>query len=333
MRDQNQFRARRSVWSAGRWMWSDGGMTHAFRFGAKATRAASGKEWTDLAKQAEDLGYASFQIDDHFGNQLAPVPAIMAAAAATSRILVGPHVAGIDFRNPVLFAKEAATIDLLSDGRMMLGLGAGWSKDDYAIAGIEQASASVRIERLGEAITIMRGLWGAEPFSFNGNHFTVAEVDAKPKPVSSIPIMVGGGGQKLLTLAAQQADIVGINPKIVARSINPRSMATAAADVVDEKIAWVKEAAGDRFGKIELQLQLFRTLVTDDPEPAIAQLAGAFGLPPEVVASAPFFQIGSEQQITENLLAMRERWGISYIVCQNDGTAALAPIVAKLAGT
>lgn len=314
-------------------VWSDVGMTHAFRFGAKATRAASAKEWTDLAKQAEDLGYASFQIDDHFGNQLAPVPAIMAAAAATSSILVGPHVAGIDFRNPVLFAKEAATIDLLSDGRMMLGLGAGWSKDDYAIAGIEQASASVRIERLGEAVQIMRGLWGEGNFSFSGQHFQVAEVDAKPKPISNIPILIGGGGKKLLTLAAQSADIVGINPTIVARSINPRSMATAAADVVDEKIAWVKEAAGARFGEIELQLQLFKTQVTDDPQPVIEGLAKAFGLPPEVVATAPFFQIGSVAQIKENLIAMRERWGISYIVCQNDGTQALAPIVAELAGT
>jgi probable F420-dependent oxidoreductase len=308
-------------------------MTHTFRFGAKATRAASAKEWTDLAKQAEDLGYASFQIDDHFGNQLAPVPAIMAAAAATSTILVGPHVAGIDFRNPVLFAKEAATIDLLSEGRMLLGLGAGWSKDDYAIAGIEQASASVRIERLGEAVQIMRGLWGEGNFSFDGQHFQVAEVDAKPKPISNIPILIGGGGKKLLTLAAQSADIVGINPTIVARSINPRSMATAAADVVDEKIAWVKEAAGDRFGEIELQLQLFKTQVTDDPQPVIEGLAKAFGLPPEVVATAPFFQVGSVAQIKENLIAMRERWGISYIVCQNDGTQALAPIVAELAGT
>jgi probable F420-dependent oxidoreductase len=308
-------------------------MTHAFRFGAKATRATSGKEWRDLAKQAEDLGYASFQIDDHFGNQLAPVPAIMAAAAATEKIYVGPHVAGIDFRNPVLFAKEAATIDLLSDGRMMLGLGAGWSKDDYAIAGIEQASAAVRIERLGEAVQVMRGLWGTEPFSFSGTHYSVAEVNAMPKPISNIPILIGGGGKKLLTLAAQSADIVGINPTIVARSINPRSMATAAADVVDEKIAWVKEAAGARFGDIELQLQLFKTQVTDDPQPVIEGLAKAFGLPPEVVATAPFFQIGSVAQIKENLIAMRERWGISYIVCQNDGTQALAPIVAELAGT
>ena len=307
--------------------------THPFRFGTKATRAGSAHEWQELARNAEGLGYASFQIDDHFGNQLAPVPAIMAAAAATSTILVGPHVAGVDFRNPVLFAKEAATIDLLSDGRFLLGLGAGWSQDDYAISGIAQADAVTRIERLGEAITIMRGLWGADKFSFSGTHFTVAEVDAKPKPVSPIPILVGGGGRKLLTLAAQQADIVGINPKIVGRSINPRSMSTAAAEVVDEKIGYVRDAAGDRFDDIELQLQIFATVVTDDPGPVVEKFAGAFGLPPEVVATAPFFQIGSVAQITENLIAMRERWGISYIVFQNDGTIPMAPVVAALAGT
>jgi len=307
--------------------------TRPFRFGAKATRASSGAEWRDLARAAEDLGYASFQIDDHFGNQLATVPAIMAAAAATSTVLVGPHVAGVDFRNPVLFAKEAATIDLLSDGRFLLGIGAGWAQDDYAISGIEQADASTRIERLGEAVRIMRGLWGEGPFSFEGQHYRVAETDAKPKPVSPIPVLIGGGGRKILSLAAQEADIVGINPKIVARSINPRSMRTAAADAVDEKIAWVREAAGDRFDEIELQLQIFRTAVTDSPDEIIGQLAGAFGLPPEVVATAPFFQIGSVEQITENLIAMRERWGISYIVFQNDGTQPMAPVVAKLAGT
>ena len=223
-----------------------------FRFGAKATKAGSAKEWADIARQAEDLGYVSLQIDDHFGNQLAPIPAIMAAAAVTTNLKVGTLVAGVDFRNPVVLAKEAATIDLLSDGRFMLGLGAGWLKDDYAIAGIDQADADTRIARLGEAVDIMRGLWGEGKFSYAGEHFSVAEVDGKPAPVSDIPILIGGGGQKMLSLAAQKADIVGINPKIVARSINPKSMATAAADVVDQKVGWVKEAAGDRLDEIEL---------------------------------------------------------------------------------
>jgi probable F420-dependent oxidoreductase len=304
-----------------------------FRFGAKSTKAASAKEWTDLVKRVEDLGYESFHMDDHFGSQLGVVPALMAAANASSKLLVGPHVAGVDFRNPVLFAKECATIDLLSEGRFTLGIGAGWSKTDYAVAGIHQDDASTRIGRLAEAVTIMRGLWGKEPFSFEGEHYRVAQTDGMPKPVSDIPVMIGGGGRKVLTLAVERADIVGINPKIVGRAVNADSMRTAGADAVDEKIQWVKEAAGDRFDQLQLQMQVFKTTVTDKPAEVVEQVAGAFGLPPEVIATAPFFQIGSEQQITENLLQIRERWGISNILFQPDGIEPMGPVVAKLAGT
>jgi probable F420-dependent oxidoreductase len=303
-----------------------------FRFGAKAVKAGSAKEWTDTVRQVEDLGYVSFHMDEHFGNQLAVVPALMAAAAATSTVLVGPHVAGVDFHNPVMFAKEAATIDLLSEGRFTLGIGAGWSAKDYAIAGIQQDAALTRINRLREAVRIMKGLWGAEPFSFEGEHYTVAEVDGVPKPVSKIPIMIGGGGPKILGLAAEEADIVGINPKIVGRSINPASMATAAADAMDEKIDAVRAAAGDSFDGLELQVQIFKTVVTDDPAGAAEQLSPAFGLPPEVILAAPFFQLGTVEQITEDIQAMRERWGISYVLFQSDGIVPMAPVVARLAG-
>ena len=308
-------------------------MTRPFKFGAKATRAASGAEWAEIARKAEDLGYSSLQIDDHFDGQLAPMPAMMAAAAATSSIKVGTLVAGVDFRNPVVLAKEAATIDVLSDGRFVLGLGAGWSAQDYAISGITQDRADVRIERLGEAVQIMRGLWGDGTFSFAGEHYSVAEVDGLPKPTSSIPILIGGGGQRILTMAAQQADIVGVNPKIVARSINPRSMATAAADATDEKLSWVRAAAGERLADIELSMQVFVTVVTDDPTGMAERLGPAFGLPPEVVLTAPYFQIGSVDQIVTNLQEIRERWGISYIAFQPDATDAMAAVVARLSGT
>lgn len=304
-----------------------------FRFGAKAVKAGSAKEWVDTVRQAENLGYVSFHMDDHFGNQLGVVPALMAAADATTTLLVGPHVAGVDFRNPVLFAKECATIDLLSEGRFTLGIGAGWSEKDYALAGIHQDNALTRIMRLGEAVRIMKGLWAEGPFSFAGEHYTIAEIDASPKPHSSIPIMIGGGGPKILGLAATEADIVGINPKIVGRKINPESMATAAADAMDEKVTAVRDAAGDRFDDLELQVQIFKTVVTDQPAEVAEQLAPAFGLPPDVLLNAPFFQIGSVAQITENIEAMRERWGISYVLFQSDGTVPMAPVVEKLAGT
>lgn len=303
------------------------------QFGAKATKAGSAKEWAEIALRAEELGYYSLQIDDHFGNQLAPIPAVAAAAAATTSLRVGTLVAGNDFRNPVMLAKESATLDLLSDGRFILGLGAGWLNTDYAIAGIEQASAGTRIARLGETIQICRGLWSGQPFHLDGEHYQVAEVTGYPQPAAPIPILVGGGGQRVLSLAASQADIVGVNPKIVARSINPRSMATAAADVVDQKLAWIREAAGDRFDQLQLQLQVFVTVVTDDPMPVAEKLAPAFGLPPEVILSAPYFQIGSVDKIVDNMQELRDRWGITYIAFQQDATEAVAPVVARLAGT
>ena len=184
-----------------------------------------------------------------------------------------------------------------------------------------------RIERLGEAVQIMKGMWGEGAFSFEGQHFRVAEVDAVPKPYSPIPLMIGGGGPKILALAAQQADIVGINPKIIGRKINPESMATTAADAMDEKLDAVRAAAGDKFDELELQVQIFKTVVTDNPQEAAEQLGPAFGLPADVVLNAPFFQIGSVEQITENLQAMRDRWGISYILFQADGIGPMGPVV------
>jgi len=145
--------------------------------------------------------------------------------------------------------------------------------------------------------------------------------------------MIGGGGPKILALAGREADIVGINPKIVARSINPKSMATAAAEAFDDKLEAVRTAAGPRFDELELQVQIFKTVVTDTPREVAEQLAPAFGLPPDVLLTAPFFQIGSIEQITENIQAMRERWGISYVLFQSDGTGPMAPVVEKLTGT
>jgi len=304
-----------------------------FRFGAKATKATSAKEWSQIARRAEDLGYESLQIDDHFGSQLAPIPACMAAAAATDTLTVGTLVAGNDFRNPVVLAKEAATIDLLSDGRFMLGIGAGWLRNDYRVAGIEQADGRTRIARLAEAVQICRGAWTGEPFSFAGEHYRISEFTGYPKPVSSMPVLIGGGGKEILSLAAREADIVGINPKIVGRDINPRSMATAAAEAVDERIGWIEAAAGGRMVDIELQLQVFVTVVTDDRQAVAEKLAPALGLPPEVVLTAPYFQIGPLGLIADNLCELRDRWGISYIAFQQDATESVAPVVARLAGT
>lgn len=303
-----------------------------FRFGAKGTMASSGREWADLARCAEDLGYSTFQVADHLGDQFAAVPAIMAAACATESIEVGPLVAAVDLRNPVMLAKEAATIDLLSDGRFLMGVGAGWSEEDYAIGGIPQASAGIRLDRMVEAVQIMRGFWGEASFSFQGEHYSVAEVDSVPKPASKIPILIGGGGKKVLTLAARHADIVSINPKVVGRKFDSRSLGTAVEELVDERVGWIKDAAGSRFGELELQMHVFGAKITDNAESVAADIASRLGIPPEVVLAGPYFQVGSVDRITENILAMRERWGISYVAFQQNATAEMAPVIAKLAG-
>ena len=175
-----------------------------FRFGAKAVKAGSAKEWIDIVRQAEDLGYASFQMDDHFGNQLGVVPALMAAADATTSHPGRPPRRRRRLPQPGACSPRSAPRSTCSaKARFTLGMGAGWSEKDYAIAGIQQDAALTRIERLGEAVRIMKGLWGEGPFSFDGEHYQVAEVDAVPKPYSAIPIMIGGGGPKILTLAAE----------------------------------------------------------------------------------------------------------------------------------
>lgn len=304
-----------------------------FRFGAKGTKADSGSEWAHLARRAEDLGYDTFQVADHLGDQFASVPAIMAAACATTSLKVGPLVAGVDFRNPVMFAKEAATIDLLSDGRFVMGIGAGWSDEDYRIGGIPQANARVRIERMAEAVQIMRRYWEESTFSFEGGHYSVTDVAPVPKPVSKIPILIGGGGRKVLTLAAQRADIVSINPQVIGRKFDSQSLGTAVAEMVDERVKWVKDAAGGRFEELELQMHVFAVRITDDAETAASEIGSRLGIPSEVVLAGPYFQVGSAQRIVDNLLAMRERWGISYVAFQQNATELMAPIVAKLAGT
>lgn len=307
-----------------------------FRFGAAAAKAETAKGWADVARQAEDLGYDSLHVDDHFAGVFAAMPAVMAAAAATTSIHVGPLVAGNDFRNPVVLAREAATIDVLSDGRLILGLGAGWRKADYDIAGIEQADGRTRISRLAETVKICRGVWSGEPFSFSGTHYRVGDMTGYPKPVADIPIIIGGGGREILSLAAREADVVGVNPKVVGRGFNPRTRATMTCDFVDQRALWIREAAGVRFDELELQLQVFVAAVTDDPSTIADQLSSSFGLPPEDILASPYCQIGSVEQISDNLQRIRERWGISYIVFREgifrDGILPMARVVANLSG-
>ncbi|MEM9608432.1 MAG: TIGR03621 family F420-dependent LLM class oxidoreductase, partial [Actinomycetota bacterium] len=265
-----------------------------FRFGVMAAKAASSSEWIDTAKQAEDLGYSALLMPDHFGDQLAPIPALTMAAAVTENLRVGALVFANDFRHPAVLAKEAASIDLLTDGRLEVGVGAGWMTTDYTGTGIPHDRAGVRIDRMIESIEVLRGLWSEGAYSFDGAHYTITELDGLPKPVQDggPPIIVGGGGRRVLSTAARLADIVGVNPNVGAGVVGPEAIASMSADATEEKLSWVRAAAGERFDDIEISILKFVTMVTDDRDGVAAQVGGAMGMDADTLLASPHTLVG-----------------------------------------
>lgn len=308
-----------------------------FRFGVQAGLPLAGDPagWAGLARRAEELGYRSLLVPDHFGDQLAPVPALMAAADATSDVKVGALVLGNDYRHPVVLAKEMATIDVLSQGRLEFGLGAGWMTTDYQQAGIDLDPPGVRIERMTEALAVCRGLWADTPFTFHGKHYTVTDLDGRPKPVQRPhpPILIGGGRRRVLGLAAREADIVGINPSLHAGEVGQDAIADVVAERVDQKLAWVREAAGERFADIELNLLVQLAMVVDNRVELVEATAPGFGLTPTQALESPYAWVGTVEEIADDVERWRDRWGISYWVVHGDAMEPLAPVVARLTGT
>lgn len=306
-----------------------------FRFGVQFSTAATSASWADLAREAEDLGYSTLFVPDHFGDQLAPGPALVAAADATRELRVGTLVLDNDYKHPVVTAKEMASVDLLSDGRLELGVGAGWMASDYQQSGIPMDSAAERVDRLEEGIAILKGLFAPGSFSFAGKHYQVTDLDGRPKPSQSPhpPFIIGGGGPRVLALAGREADIVGINPAIRSGRVDAAAALDGTAQMTDRKVAWVRDAAGDRYVDLELTMLTFLCALTDDRAGVLASTAPLFGLEPEGLEAYPHAWIGSADQIAEELEAGRERWDISYLVIQGaDNMRSMAPVVARLAG-
>jgi probable F420-dependent oxidoreductase len=283
----------------------------------------------------EDLGWSVLTVADHFDEGMAPIPALAAAAAATSSLTVGTMVLANDYRHPVVVAKEAATLDVLSGGRFELGLGAGWTTSDYEEAGIPLDRPGVRIARLAEAIDVVRGLWADGPLDLTGDHYRISGLDGLPKPVrpGGPPIVVGGGGERLLRAAAAKADVIAINVNLAAGVIDARAFPDGVADATDRKLGWIREAAGGRFDDLELQSRIHLGMVTDDRPGVLEQLAPAFGLTSAEAAQTPHALIGSVEEICDQLVERRERWGISYVTLSQDQLDAFAPVVQRLAGT
>jgi probable F420-dependent oxidoreductase len=305
-----------------------------FRFGLQASTAASRDEWVGLARKVEDLGYSTLFMPDHFGGQLAPVPALMAAADATTELHIGALVFDNDYKHPVVLAKEAATLDVLSGGRLELGLGAGWMASDYEQSGIPYDEPKVRVDRFVEGLAVMKGLFADGELDFEGEHYTIRGMDGLPKPVTRPhpPILIGGGAKRMLSIAGREADIVGINPTIKSGAVDAAAAADTVASAWDRKVTWVKDAAGDRFDDLEINCLTYTTIITDDRDGMAERLAPVFGVDPPEVPEIPHAFVGTVDEICDDLEQRRARWGVSYYVIQADGIDRFAPVVARMAG-
>jgi len=315
-------------------------MTRPFRFGVQLQQLPA-EGWADAVRRIEAWGYSTIFFPDHFGTQWEPTAALAAVAAVTQRIRVGSLVYDVDYRHPVVLAKAAATIHLLSGGRHEFGIGAGWMETDYREAGLPYDRPGLRIERLGEALEIIRSMWTQERTTFTGKHYQITNIaQAAELPAGERPrILVGGGGPRLLALAGRYADIVGINPTLVEGRVIPSTPADLAPERVREKAGWVREAAakaGRDPDALELNSLSFVLAVSDDPKPLREVLARNTGMSVEQIADCPLFLTGSAAELRDRLERRREQTGINYVVVQGAKTDALETfaeaVVAPLAG-
>ncbi len=306
-----------------------------FRFGVQVAQVGSASEWRDKARKIEDLGYSTLFMPDHFGQELAPLPAIAMAAAHTTTLRVGSLVLDNDYKHPAIVAKEAATIDLLCDGRLEFGIGAGWMRTDYDQLGLHYDPPAVRVDRFEEALHVVKQCFTGEQFSYHGEHYRITDYASWPKPVQQPgpPLLIGGGGRRVLSIAAREADIVGINPNLRAGEIGIDASKDSLREQTDRKVAWIREAAGARIDDIEIQMRFFITSVRPDRMKLAEALAPAFGVSPVEALESGAALVGTVEEIVEQLHRRRAEWGLSYVVVGDDNVDEFAPVVAQLAGT
>ncbi|HLV99506.1 MAG TPA: TIGR03621 family F420-dependent LLM class oxidoreductase [Ktedonobacterales bacterium] len=311
-----------------------------FRFGVLCEQMDTQRNWVSKARQIEDAGYAILLIRDHFvrepfGDQFAPLLALLSAADATT-LRVGTLVLDNDYRHPVLLAKEAATLDVLSQGRFELGLGAGWAKHEYEQAGLPFDAPGVRVSRLEETLQILKGLWASHPLAFSGTHYTLASLEGFPKPIQQPhpPILVGASGKRMLALAAREATIIGFLTSDYSTGVEVDDPLQRVGTAIAQKMSWVRQAAGERFRDLELSL-VATPVHSEDQQRAAEQVAVARGwssISAEQVLDMPSLVIGSVEQMVEQLYQRRERFGFSYYLVTDQHLQTLAPVVARLTG-
>lgn len=312
-----------------------GARLRPFRFAVQEHSAPSAKAWADRARLIESLGYSAFYVPDHFGEQFGPIAALVAAADATTKIRVGALVFDNDYRHPVVLAKEVATLDVLSDGRFDFGLGAGWLASDYEQSGIPYDPPGARIERMEEGLTVIKGLLAGGPFSFSGKHYRINSAEGYPAPIQKPhpPIVIGGGGRRMLRIAAREADIVNVNYDLRDGRASVATARTGTAEATDEKLAWIRDAAGMRFDQLELSVYIFFADITEDAASIAGAMAGGVGMDASGVLDMPHFLIGTVEEVVEVLQRRRERYGMSYVILPGQAAEAFAPVVERLSGT
>jgi len=315
-----------------------------FRFAVQATNATTAAEWRNLARRVEDLGYSTLFLADHYlgpgparraahtpEQDLAPIAAMATAAAVTHTLRVGCRVFCIDYHVPAVLAKEAATLELLSDGRLELGLGAGWSEGEYQAMGIPFDRPSRRIAKLEEVVGLVKAHWSGEVLDRNGEFVQVRGYAGRPLPVRRPhpPIMIGGGRKRVLSLAGREADIASISnvPFVAANEAGLSPEAEAA-----RRVGFVRAAAGDRFAELDIESSPYFTEVTEDASAALARVAPIVGMPAELLLDHPNVLIGSPDAIIERLESRREMLGVNYVTVQQAQVDSFAPIAARLRG-
>jgi probable F420-dependent oxidoreductase len=311
-------------------------MTQArrFRFGAELVAPFAGMSWADSARRLESLGYSTLFVPDHFHEGLGPITAMATAAMATTTLKVAPLVLNTDLRHPAVLARELASIDILSNGRLEVGLGAGYNPLDYRRSGIPMDAPGVRVDRLIEHATVLRALWSDSPTTFEGVHYRIDDLDGTPKPVTpgGPPMLIAGGGRRMLRFAAQFADIIGVNVALPSAP-DEASARDALPSSIDIKFEWIRADAGERFDDLEFNAWLSVCRVTDDVASLGERLSQRFGAPAAEVLDSPLILGGTIEEMIDRLEQRRARWGYSYFVVQQPCIDDFAPVVDRLTGS
>ncbi|MFK7919289.1 MAG: TIGR03621 family F420-dependent LLM class oxidoreductase [Ilumatobacter sp.] len=322
-------------------------MSRPFRFGLQSYFAETPGDWREQARRAEDLGFSTFSVADHVIGpgpalsatnhpiqNVAAMPAMAVAIEATSTINVGARVFCTDYRQPVMFAKELATLDFFSEGRLEVGIGCGWLQGEYEAMGLQWDGAGVRLDRMEETLQLLRAHFADGEIDVQGQHVQATGFEGVPKPASATPpIMIGGGAKRVLGIAGREADIVSLNFNNRSGKIGPDGVGSSTSELTAQKVDWIRAGAGERFDDIEIEIGAYFTVVTDQREATLGQMAPMFQLEPEQLADHPHALIGSVDHICDEIVRRRDTYGISYITFGASAVDSVGPIVERLAGS